>query len=167
MRRQQAEDWPALQKLCVTITPQRVRQAEGGIAPTAGWDKQCKRYVMPAEGREGGSGCFPDRLCRGSGLHWLRVLVHPESRHHAREGLVQWGLAVLAGHPAETVYCSVRQYKRVECARPCGLRALEAETTRALMAKQTVRFDQAIGRGIRGDPQEYGGSSAPNLPHQR
>jgi hypothetical protein len=124
-RPQRLEDWPAIQKLCVAITPQRVRQAEGGIAVTTGRERNCRRYVLPGE----------DGVPR-----WLRVLVHPDARDVA-EGLVRWGLEELAGLSARPIYCNVRQYES-------GVRlALEAAgfapfTTRALMVKHTMALSK-------------------------
>jgi hypothetical protein len=133
-RPQRLEDWPAFQKLCVAITPQRVRQAEGGIAVTTGRERHCQRYVLPGEGGEDLVAAMS--IC-GSGVsRWLRVLVHPDARD-VTEGLVRWGVGELAGLSAKPIYCNVRQYES-------GVRlALEAAgfaayTTRALMVKHTM-----------------------------
>jgi hypothetical protein len=137
-RPQRLEDWPAIQKLCVAITPQRVRQAEGGIAVTTGRERNCRRYVLPGE--DGEDLVAAMSIC-GSGVpRWLRVLVHPDARDVA-EGLVRWGLEELAGLSARPIYCNVRQYES-------GVRlALEAAgfapfTTRALMVKHTMALSK-------------------------
>lgn len=152
LRPQRPEDWPALQKLCVAITPQRVRQAEGGIALTAGWEKNCRRYVVPAE--ESGDLVAALTICTGVAAHWLQVLVHPNPRHqgesgsdeHSRQGLAElllhWGVVALAAQPVPFIYCSVRQYEN-------GLReamqalGFEPVTTRALMFKHTLAWVKA------------------------
>jgi hypothetical protein len=133
-RPQRLEDWPAIQRLCVAITPQRVRQAEGGIAVTTGREGNCQRYVLP--GKDGEDLVAAMSIC-GSGVsRWLRILVHPDARDVA-EGLVRWGLKKPAGLSAKPIYCNVRQYES-------GVRlALEAAgfqpyTTRALMVKHTM-----------------------------
>jgi hypothetical protein len=152
LRPQRPEDWPALQKLCVAITPQRVRQAEGGIALTAGWEKNCRRYVLPAE--EGGDLVAALTTCNGAAAHWLQVLVHPNLRYQggsrseklSRQGLtkllVHWGVAALAAQPVPFIYCSVRQYEN-------GLRealqalGFEPIATWALMVRHTLAWVKA------------------------
>jgi hypothetical protein len=134
LRAQRADDWPALQKLCVAITPQRVRQAEGGIGLAAAWEKDCRRYVLPAA--EGSDLAATLAVGLGGQVHWLRILVHPDAQHMA-EDLVHWGLHVLAEQPSKAVYCNVRQYEN-------GTReALTAagfglQFTRSLMVRPTV-----------------------------
>lgn len=139
LRPQRAEDWPALQKLCVAITPQRVRQAEGGIMHTAGTETHGRRYVLPAE--NGKELVAALSLLDGSLGGWLRLLVHPDSRQVA-EQLVAWGVANLHGQMNQPVYCNVRQYEP-------GVRvALDAAgfapyATRALMVKHTVAWTKS------------------------
>jgi hypothetical protein len=75
LRPQRVDDWPAIQKLCVSITPQRVRQAEGGIALTAYGEQSCQRYVVPDKSDSNLVAALT--VCAGGQAHWLRVLVHP------------------------------------------------------------------------------------------
>jgi hypothetical protein len=139
LRAQRAEDWPAVQKLCVAITPQRVRQAEGGILITAGTQSHCRRYVLPAE--NGDELVAALSLLDGSRGSWLRLLVHPDSRQVAGR-LIAWGLSNLKGQMHHPVFCNVRQYES-------GVRgALEAVgfepyATRALMVKHTVAWTKS------------------------
>jgi len=138
------EDWPATQKLCVAITPQRVRQAEGGIAIATGRGRNCRSYVLP--GSSGDDLAAALTICSGKLAHWLRLLVHPDAQHAAdgsptqpSEALIRWGLAMLADQPAKPVYCNVRQY---ESGVRSGLEAagFELYATRALMAKHTIAW---------------------------
>jgi hypothetical protein len=139
VRAQRPEDWPSIQKLCVAITPQRVRQTEGGIAVAAGGEKDCQRYVLPGETGEDLSAALT--LCSGGQAHWLRVLVHPDVRD-LTDGLIRWAVTALAGQSAHPIYCNVRQYES-------GVRvALEAAgfepyATRSLMVKHTVAWGKA------------------------
>ena len=147
LRPQQTEDWPALQKLCIAITPQRVRQIEGGtaVAPTGG--KNHLAYVLPnASAKDpildrgaGGDDLAAALYVRiGRQAHWLRFLVHPDARSIAGT-LVAWALAALAGQPPRPVYCNVRQYE-------AGLRdalqaaGFELDHARTLMVKQTAAW---------------------------
>jgi hypothetical protein len=108
MRSQRPEDWPAIQKLCVAITPQRVRQAEGGIAITAGRERNCQRHVL--SGQDGDDLAAVLDIHTGVQAHWLRVLVHPDARN-VGDSLIRWALSTLAGQPAHPVYCNVRQHE--------------------------------------------------------
>jgi hypothetical protein len=145
LRPQHPEDWPAIQKLCVAITPQRVRQAEGGIAVATGWEKNCQRYVLPSKENEDLAAVLS--LCMGGLAHWLRVLVHPDAQQgietasgsNAAEDLIRWGLARLNGYSPRPVYCNVRQY---ESGVHAGLlvAGFEPLTTRVLMVKHTVAW---------------------------
>jgi hypothetical protein len=138
LRPQCPEDWPAIQKLCVAVTPQRIRQAEGGIAITTGGESNCHRYVLPAE--NGDDLLAELSVLAGGQAYWLRMIVHPEAGNVA-DGLIRWALSTLAGQPALPVYCSVRQYEG-------GVRAwLEAAgfaqyTTRVLMVKHTLAWSK-------------------------
>jgi hypothetical protein len=136
LRPQRPEDWLALQKLCVVITPRRVRQAEGGIAVGAGWERSCQRYVLPrANGDELAAMMC---LCSGGTAHWLRVLIHPDAQDVADE-LFRRGLAMLAERSTKPVYCNVRKY---EGGARAGLEAVgfEPHATRAMMVKHTVAW---------------------------
>jgi hypothetical protein len=145
LRPLRAEDWPAIQKLCVAITPQRVRQAEGGIALATGWDKNCRRYVLPSTDGEDLIAMLS--VCTGGLAHLLRVLIHPDEQQGAdggsqpgiAESLIRWGLASLNRYAPRPVYCNVRQY---ESGVRADLQALgfEAYTTRVLMVKHTVAW---------------------------
>jgi hypothetical protein len=138
LRPQSPEDLPAIQKLCVAVTPQRIRRAEGGIAMTTGGESNCQRYVLPAENGDDLAAALS--ILRGGQAHWMRVLVHPEARDVA-DGLIRWALSTLSNQPALPVYCSVRQYEG-------GVRAaLEASgfapyTTRVLMVKHTLAWSK-------------------------
>jgi hypothetical protein len=135
-RLQQAEDWPALQKLCVAITPQRVRQAEGGIAPAGGRDGNCQRYVLPAATGTDLVGAIT--VCGGSMAHWLQVMLRPDAQDRAT-GLLQWGLLALADRPSRPIFCSVRQYQSGIQDVLLGL-GFEPYASRALMVRHTVAW---------------------------
>jgi len=136
LRPQQPEDWPAIQKLCVSVTPQRVRQLEGGIALSMGLEKNCQRFVLTGESGEDLAAVVS--YCIGGQGHWLRLLVHPDADHLAGD-LVRWSVGRLAGYPPRPVYCTVRQYEG-------GMRAALAAVgfelcdTRVLMVKHTVAW---------------------------
>ena len=138
LRVQRPEDWPAIQKLCVAVTPQRVRQAEGGIAIAAGMEKNSQRWVLSTAENDDVVAVLSLRT--GGIAHWLRMLVHPEARDVA-DALIGWALSALAGQPAQPVYCNVRQYEG-------GLRAaleaagFEPYATRALMVKHTLAWSK-------------------------
>lgn len=139
LRAQRPEDWPAIQKLCVAITPQRVRQAEGGILVATGTEPNCRRYVLPGENGEELVAALS--LLNGSRGSWLRLLVHPDSRQVA-EPLLAWGLSHLKNPVHQPVYCNVRQY---ESGVRVALEAIgfEAYATRALMVKHTVAWTKS------------------------
>ena len=138
LRAQRPEDWPAIQKLCVAITPQRVRQAEGGIVVAAGREKNCERYVVAGE--NGDDLVATVNICTGGQAHWLRILIHPDVRDVA-DGLVRWAIAELAAQAPHPVYCNVRQYES-------GMRAalqaagFELQSTRALMVRHTLAWSK-------------------------
>jgi len=139
LRVQRAEDWPAVQKLCVAITPQRVRQAEGGIVVATGTESSCQRYVLPGE--NGDEAIAALSLFDGSRGGWLRLLVRPDSSQVAQR-LIAWGLGRLQIAEHQPVYCNVRQYES-------GVRAaleatgFELYATRALMVKHTVAWTKS------------------------
>jgi hypothetical protein len=139
LRPQQAEDLPAIQRLCVAITPQRVRQAEGGVSLTPGWEQDCDRYVVPGDGNNDLVAALA--LCTGAQVHWLRLTLHPDARHLA-EPLVGWGLAELHSRSPRTVFCNIRQY---ESGVHQALEAIEFEpfASRSLMVKHTVAWIKA------------------------
>jgi hypothetical protein len=143
-RLSRAQDWPALQKLCVAITPQRVRQAEGGIAVAIGRERNCRRYVLP--GGDSDDLVASLSVCTGTLAHWLRVLIHPDARHvpgnettDLAENLICWGLATVNARGTKPVYCNVRQY---ETGVQQGLEAVgfELYATRTLMVKHTLAW---------------------------
>lgn len=136
LRGQRIDDLPALQKLCVAITPQRVRQAEGGIGLTAASEKNCQRYVLPSA--KGDDLLASLTICEGGQVHWLRLLVHPDSRHLAGD-LVDWGLRALAGQPAKPIFCSVRQYEN-GAREPLEEAGFRLHGTRSLMVRHTVAW---------------------------
>ncbi len=144
LRPQRPEDWPAVQKLCVAVTPQRVRQAEGGIGLTMGWEKNCRRYVLP--GDHGHELLAMLSFCAGVRGNWLRILIHPEARDLA-EPLVRWGLGTLHKEPGQPIFCNVRQYEG-------GVRtSLEAAgfelyARRVLMGKHTVAWVKTPGQEL-------------------
>jgi hypothetical protein len=136
LRLQHPEDWPAIQKLCVTITPQRIRQAEGGISIAMGRTKDCSRYVLPMAESEELAAVL--EIYAGKRAHWLRLLIHPDARS-AAEGLVRWALVALSDHPGRPVHCNVRQYES-------GVRAVledagfQPHAARALMVRDTMAW---------------------------
>ncbi len=148
LRPQRTEDWPALQKLCIAITPQRVRQVEGGIAVAPAGGKHHLGYVVPGASPDQdplqGKGPGGDDLAAALTLHigkqayWLRLLVHPDAGSIAG-ALLTWAMASLAGQPPRPVYCNVRQYES-------GVRdalqaaGFEPDHTRTLMVKQTIAW---------------------------
>lgn len=138
VRPQRPEDWPAIQKLCVAITPQRVRQAEGGFAITTGKERNCQRYVLPGENGDDLSAVLS--LCTGAQAHWLRLLVHPDASISV-DDLIGWARSTLIAQPAHPVYCSLRQYEG-------GVRAalqaagFEAFAKRVLVVKQTIAWSK-------------------------
>ena len=138
VRAQNPEDWPAFQKLCVAVTPQRVRQAEGGIALAAGHERTCQRYVLPGQSGDDLAGVL--NICSGGQAYWLRLVVHPDARD-VTDGLIRWALGALADQPAHPVYCNVRQYEG-------GVRValesagFESYATRALVVKHTVAWSK-------------------------
>jgi hypothetical protein len=137
LRSQRPEDWPAMQKLFVAITPQRVRQAEGGIDLSLGGENS-RRYILPGPGGDEVRAALSLHSSRSA--HWLRLVVHPGA-HEVATGLVRWALQMLAQQPARPVYCNVRQYEG-------GVRAaLEAEgfehhATRTLAVKHTLAWSK-------------------------
>lgn len=136
LRVQRPEDWPSIQRLCVAITPQRVRQAEGGIAISAGMERTCRQYVLPGESGEDLAAVLS--ICTGGHARWLRLLVHRDARDVV-DGLIGYALAGMARNPAQPVFCSVRQYEG-------GVRAallaagFEPYASRALMVKHTLAW---------------------------
>lgn len=139
VRPQRLDDLPALQKLCVAVVPQRVRQAEGGISLAADRAGNYQRYVLPGEHRDELVGVLT--ISSGRFGHWMRVLVHPDARHLAAE-LVGWGLTVLAGQSPRPVFSNVRKYES-------GTRAqleaagFELNAERVLLVRHTAAWVKA------------------------
>jgi len=137
LRPQRAEDWPALQKLFVAITPQRIRQAEGGIGLSVGGENS-QRYVLPNPGGEEAWAAVNLRSSRTA--HWLRLVVHPGAPDVATH-LVRWAVRALPNQPPRPIYCNVRQYEG-------GVRAaleaagFELYTTRTLAVKHTLAWSK-------------------------
>jgi hypothetical protein len=138
LRLQRAADWPSIQRLFVAVTPQRVRQAEGGIRIAAGMERNCQHYVLPGENR--GDLAAVLSICSGGEACLLRLVVHPDARDVA-DGLVRGALAIMDRCPAKPVFCSVRQYEG-------GVRAallaagFERYASRALMVKHTLAWSK-------------------------
>ncbi len=138
LRAQRPEDWPSIQRLCVAITPQRVRQAEGGISIAAGVAKNSQHYVLPGKGDDDLLAVVS--ISTGTQGRWLRLLVHPDARD-VTDGLLRRALAMTIRHPPHPVYCNVRQYEG-------GVRtSLEAAgfehvADRALMVKHTLAWSK-------------------------
>ena len=139
VRPRRPEDWPSIQRLCVAITPQRVRQAEGGISVTAGMERHSQYYVLPGE--DGDDLVAVLSVSTGGQARWLRMLVHPDARDVA-DTLIQVALAMAEGYPAPPIFCNVRQYEG-------GVRAaleavgFEHYAARALMVKHTLAWSKA------------------------
>jgi len=144
IRPQRPEDWPAIQKLCVAITPQRVRQYEGGIVVTGGSERASQRYVLPGEQEDELIAAIS--LHPGSRAHWLRLMVHPEARD-VTDGLVGWGLSILGKVSQQVVYCNVRQYEGGvrACLEEAGF---EPYATQALTVKHTVAWSKAPAQDL-------------------
>jgi hypothetical protein len=138
LRAQRPDDWPSIQKLFVAITPQRVRQAEGGISIAAGMERRCQHYVLPGEDSEDLVAVLS--TCVGGQARWLRLLVHPDARG-VTDALVRRALAMMEGSSALPVFCNVRQYEG-------GVRAalesvgFEQHSVRALMVKHTLAWSK-------------------------
>ena len=138
LRPQRPEDWPSIQKLCVAITPQRVRQAEGGISIAAGLARHRQHYVLP--GGDGDELAAVVSVYVGAQARWLRLLVHPDARD-VTETLVHWAVAMFESNLALPVFCNVRQYEG-------GIRAaleaagFERYAARALMVKHTLAWSK-------------------------
>jgi hypothetical protein len=138
LRLQRPADWPSIQRLFVAVTPQRVRQSEGGIRIAAGMERNCQHYVLPGENR--GDLAAVLSICTGGQACFLRLVVHPEARDVA-DGLVRGGLAIMDRCPAKPVFCGVRQYEG-------GVRAallaagFEHYASRALMVKHTLAWSK-------------------------
>lgn len=138
LRPRRPEDWPSIQKLCVAITPQRVRQAEGGISVAGGMERHFQHYVLPGE--DGGDLVAVLSISTGGQARWLRLLVHPDARDVV-DSLVYRALAMTGDHQAVPIFCNVRQYEG-------GVRAaLEAagfvhHAARALMVKHTLAWSK-------------------------
>lgn len=133
---QRPEDWASIQRLRVAITPQRVRQAEGGIVPALSNERNSRRLVL--RGNEGNDLIGEIELCTGSSGHWMHAWIHPDWQHIA-EALIRRAVQALDDRSGRPIYCDVRQYES-------GLQAALDEVgfqpiaTRALMAKPTLAW---------------------------
>lgn len=161
LRPQRPEDWPALQKLCVAITPQRVRQAEGGIVLALDRERACRRFVLTGESDHEVAALVS--LCCGPVAHWLRVLVHPEAEQMTGsdptdlvEGLVRRALAEADLDGNKRVYCNVRHY---EAFVRQGLERVgfELYATRTLLVRHTLAWAktpvQELVPALKGGPE--------------
>ena len=138
LRLQRPADWPSIQRLFVAVTPQRVRQAEGGIRIGAGMERNCQHYVLPGENR--GDLAAVLSICTGGQACLLRLVVHPDARDVA-DGLIRDALAIMDRCPAKPVFCSVRQYEGG--VRPALQAAgFERYASRALMVKHTLAWSK-------------------------
>lgn len=130
------EDWPSIQKLRVSITPQRVRQAEGGIATASSNERNSRHLVL--RGDEGSDLIGEVEWCTGSYGHWMHVWIHPDSRHIAG-ALIRRAVQALDDRSGRPIYCDVRQYESGlhTALDEAGFRPI---ATRALMAKPTLAW---------------------------
>jgi hypothetical protein len=140
LRPQRTEDWPALQKLCLAITPQRVRQIEGGVAAAPAWGKRQVGYVLPGEAN-GDDLAAAVYIYTGGQAHRLRLLLRPDAAGVAG-ALIDWALSQLAGQPPRPVYCSVRQYES-GIREPLLAAGFDLDHSRALVVKQTTALVKA------------------------
>jgi hypothetical protein len=142
LRPQQAEDWAALQKLCVSVTPQRVRQAEGGVTAAAAWGARHQVYVLPAQANGADEDLLaPVSIHRGGLAHWLRIIIRSDACDIA-QGLLDWAMAQLAGLPPRPVYCNIRQYES-RMRDVLQANGFELHHTRTLVVKQTIAYVKA------------------------
>jgi hypothetical protein len=158
-RPQRPADLPALQKLCAAVIPQRVRQAEGGITLAPDKGSNCQRFVLPGENREELAGMLT--ISSGPSGHWMRLFVHPDARHLARD-LVDFGLSALASQPPRPVFANVRKY---ESAIRTQLEEVgfELKAERVLLVRQTAacakvpaaELAPALAGGARPVPPTY------------
>jgi hypothetical protein len=136
VRARKPDDWPALQKLCVAVTPQQVRLAEGGITLSGGGGRDCQQYVVPRDGSDDLLAAFT--ICGGGLANWLRMVVHPAAGDII-DDLVQRALAQLADQTDKPLYCNVRRYEG-------GVRAaldaagFELYASRALLVRPTLAW---------------------------
>jgi hypothetical protein len=136
VRSREPDDWPAMQRLCVAITPQQVRQAEGGITLAGGGGSGCQQYVVPGDGEDELLAAFT--LCTGGLANWLRMVVHPEAGE-ILDGLLLQAMGLLSNEPPKPLYCNVRRYEG-------GVRsALDAAgfelfASRSLLVKHTLAW---------------------------
>lgn len=133
---QRPEDWASIQKLRVAITPQRVRQAEGGIVTAFSNERNNRRLVL--RDNDGSDLMGEIELYTGSYGHWIHVWIHPDARQMAR-ALIQRAVQAVDDQSGRPIYCDVRQYES-------GLHSALDEVgfrriaTRALMAKPTLAW---------------------------
>lgn len=133
---QRPEDWASMQKLRVAITPQRVRQAEGGIGTAFANERNSRRLVL--RGDEGSDITGEMELYTGSYGHWMHLWLHPDARDMAG-ALIQRAVQTLDDRSGRPIYCDVRQYESGlhHALDEAGFRQI---ATRALMAKPTLAW---------------------------
>ena len=132
-------DEDAMRRLYAKVTPHLVRQAEGGDARSQGSllpgeFKLCSGewYICERDGSL--EGCLGVRDGRKG--YWVHLLLG-EAEGCDAGGLVEEGLALLAGRPLLPVYCGVREYQQ-SVGRALAERGFEAVGARSLMVKHTT-----------------------------
>ncbi|HIC93543.1 MAG TPA: hypothetical protein EYP09_04750 [Anaerolineae bacterium] len=126
LRRQRPADEWGLQQLYAAVAPRSVRQSEG----LGCWEDRRRPRLEGYVLEEGGEIVGYLGVGRGRLGHRLRVMLHPRAYQWA-DGLIEYGLSLLAEHPPRPIYCCVRRYQG-------GLReALEARGFQ-LFASQAV-----------------------------
>ena len=126
LRRQRPADEWGLQQLYAAVTPRSVQQSEGLRCWENRRRPRLEGYVLEEDGEIVGY----LGVGRGRLGHRLRVMLHPRAYERA-DGLIEYGLSLLAEYPPRPIYCSVRRYQG-------GLRgALEARGFQ-LFASQAV-----------------------------
>ncbi len=156
LRPQRLEDLPALQKLCVAVTPQRVRQAEGGITVALETGKDRYQYVLP--GASGDEVLATVSLSMGGQAHWIQLTVHPEVPVDSG-ALIHWALATLEAIPgqgAKPVFCRVRKYEGGVRA-PLETAGFHLYGSRTLVVKNTIAWVkvpiQDVVPALKGSPE--------------
>ena len=126
LRRQRPADEWGLQQLYAAVTPRSVQQSEGLRCWENRRRPRLEGYVLEEDGEIVGY----LGVGRGRLGHRLRVMLHPRAYERA-DGLIEYGLSLLAEYHPRPIYCCVRRYQE-------GLRAsLEAKGFQ-LVASQAV-----------------------------